>query len=112
MTNRGLRFAGSLRLDVREPDNLAPFLCFGGDELTEVGRRADLYQAAELGEPCLELGIRERRVDLPVELVNDVGRRVLWRANALITTCLVARHEFAHSRNVGQYLQARCSRDA
>ena len=30
--------AGLLRLDVRLPDHLAPFLGFIGDELSEIGR--------------------------------------------------------------------------
>src|SRR5262245_42497799 len=47
----------SLGLDVGGPDHLAPFLGFRGDEAAKVGRRARNHCTAQIGEPCLKLGI-------------------------------------------------------
>ena len=40
------------------------------------------HRAAEVGKPRLHLGIGEAGVDLLVELVDDLSRRVLGRAEA------------------------------
>src|SRR5262245_36701623 len=66
----------SLRLDASELDHLAPLLGFIGDELAELGRRSRQRRAAEVSETGAHLGIGERRVDLLVELIDDLGRRV------------------------------------
>ena len=42
------RFTGSIRLDTRELDDLAPFLGFFGDELGEVGGRTRKHRAAQV----------------------------------------------------------------
>src|SRR5262249_57097383 len=47
-----------------------------------------------------DLRIGKGHVDLVVEFVDDPGGRVLGRADAIPTARLVARHEFAHGRNV------------
>ena len=102
--------ADQLRLDAGEPDHLAPLLGFVRDELAEVGGRARKHRAAQIGKPRLHLGIGERGVDLPVELVDDLGGRVLGRADAEPRARLVARHEIAHGRDLGQRLRARRGR--
>src|SRR5262245_31201488 len=96
------------RFDVEGPDHLAPFLGFVGDELTDVRRRAREYCAAQVGKSRLELGIAEARVDLLVELLDDLNGRALGRAEADPGARLVARHKFAHGRDVRQYLRTRC----
>src|SRR5205085_12701047 len=88
---------GLLRLDIRCPYYLAPFLSFVGDELTEIGRQARKRGASQVGKPRLDLGVGEGRVDLPVELVDDLTRRVLGRAVTLPIGSLVARQEFAQA---------------
>src|SRR6476619_102914 len=70
-----LASARSLRFDVGCPDYLAPFLGFVGDELSEIGGRAAKHGAAQIGEPRHDLGVRESRVDLFVERVNDFSGR-------------------------------------
>ena len=65
------------------------------------------WHAAQVGKPRLHLGIGEARVDLLVEPVDDLGGRVLGRADAIPAARLVARHEFAHGRDVRQRLRAR-----
>jgi hypothetical protein len=62
------RVLGLIRLDSREPDHLAPFLGFVGNELTEIGRRAHKRRAAKFGEPRFDLGIAKARVDLLLSL--------------------------------------------
>src|SRR5262249_18938518 len=97
----GIRPARSFRLDTRELDHLAPLLGVIGDELAEVGGSAWKCSGTQLGEPRLHLGIGESRVDLLVELVDDLGRRGLRCADAEPETRFVARHELTHSRHVG-----------
>ena len=72
----------SVRFDAGELDHLGPLFGFVGDKLAEVRRRACEYRAAEVSDPRFHLGIGEASVDLLVELVDDLGRRVLGRANA------------------------------
>ena len=74
--------SASFRLDIEGPDDVAPLLRFVGDELAEVGGRTDERCATQIGEPRLHLGIGESGVDLVVELLDDLGRRGLRRADA------------------------------
>jgi hypothetical protein len=73
---------GSIRLGARKLDHLASLLSFVDHELPEVGGRAPNHHAAQVGKARLHLGIGESSVDLHVELVDDLGGRVLWRADA------------------------------
>jgi hypothetical protein len=67
----------SLRLDAGEFDHLGPLFRFLNNEFSKVGRRHRHRHAAKVGEPWLNLGIREARIELSVELVDDLGRRGL-----------------------------------
>src|SRR6266478_5436683 len=100
------RAAASVRLDVEGPDDVAPLLRFVGDELAEVRGRARKHRAAQAGKPCLELGVGEARVNFLVELVNNLRRCVLRRADAIPLARLEARHEFSHSWDARQLLRA------
>ena len=71
----------------------SPFLGFVSDELAEFGGRAGKHFTAKVGKPRVHLGIGERSVDLPVQLLDDLGRRVLGRADAVPLARLVARQE-------------------
>src|SRR5262249_33886598 len=68
--------AASVQLDVGGPDHLGPFLCICGDECAEVCGRAGEHRVAEVGDPRLHPGIGEARVDLFVELVDDLCGRI------------------------------------
>src|SRR3954469_19020340 len=70
------------RFDADSLDHLAPFFRFVGDELAEVGGGAGKNRAGHFGEARLDLGVGEARVDLCVEPVDDLGGRVLGRADA------------------------------
>jgi hypothetical protein len=74
--------AASVCLDIGRPNHLAPLLDFVGDELAKVRGRARKRCAPQIGHPRLQLGIGEARIDLIVQLVDDPGRRSLWRAEA------------------------------
>jgi hypothetical protein len=87
--------AASVWLDTRRLDHLGPLLGLIGDKLSEVGGRSGQHSAAQIGEARLDLGIGERGVDLFVELVDDLSRRVPGRADAVPTARLIARHEMA-----------------
>src|SRR5262249_45842167 len=69
--------SASLRLDVEGPDDVAPLLRFVGDELAEVGGRTDEGCATQIGKLRLDFRVGERGVDLLVELVDDLGWRLL-----------------------------------
>src|SRR5215467_4824995 len=99
---------GSLtRLGAGEFDHLAPLLDFFHQYLSEVGGCAGDHDAAEVGEACLDPWIGNRPVDLPVELGDDVGRRVLGRADAVDPARLVAWNEIGHDGKVRERLGAR-----
>src|SRR5262249_11195243 len=57
---------GSVRLDARELDHLAPLLRFLGNEFPEIGGRERDHGAAEVGKPRLDFGISKAGVDLLV----------------------------------------------
>src|SRR5262249_40448561 len=97
----------ALNPDVCRADYLGPLLGFLGNEFAEVGRRERKLSATFVGEPRPYLEIGERGVDFLVEPIDDLGGRVLGRADAEPGTRLVARHEVAHGRDVGQHLRAR-----
>ena len=77
------RTAISVRLDVGRPDHLAPFLGVVGDELAKVGGREREHVATEIGKPRPYLEIGEARIDLFVELRDDLSRRILGCAEAI-----------------------------
>jgi hypothetical protein len=61
------------RLDVGRTDHLATLLGSVGDQPAEFSGRPHKYRAAQVGKPRLDLGIGNSRIDLPVELVDDLG---------------------------------------
>src|SRR5215468_11212196 len=68
--------AGSLRLDVRRPDYLAPLLGFVSDEFAKVGGREHEWRAPLVDKSRLDLGVGEAGVYLLVETcMRDVGSR-------------------------------------
>src|SRR5262249_41502162 len=98
----------SLGLHVGGPDYLRPFFGFVGDELAEIGRRPCNHRTAHFCEARPNPWIGERRVDFPVELVDDLRWCTPRSADPKKCTRLVARHELAHCRGVWQPPRARC----
>ena len=90
VTEYWIETAASVGLDVGRADHLAPFLGFFGDQLAELDRRSWQQRAAEVSETGLHLGVVESRVDLLVELVDDLRRRGLRCTDAEPTARLVA----------------------
>src|SRR6516162_2437198 len=90
---------GSICLDACELHHLAPFLGFVGDELCEVGGRAR-QRLAEVSQTDLHLGVGEGRVDLLVELLDDLGWRVPRRPEAERAGDLLAGHGVARRRKM------------
>src|SRR5215472_19257539 len=87
-------FPRSLRLDVGRPDHLGPLFGFVGDQFSELSRRSWQRHAAEVSETGLYLRVVESRVDLLVELVDDLGRRGPRCADAEPTARLVTKYKF------------------
>src|SRR5262249_18458592 len=79
----------SYRWDVRGSDDVAPLLGFVGDELAELGWCERGRRAAELGDPRVQFGIGETRINLLVDFVDDVGRRAVWGAYPIPRTHLI-----------------------
>ena len=48
----------------------------------EIGGRAAEHGGAQIGKPCLDLGVGKRGVDFLVQPVDDFGGRVLGCADA------------------------------
>src|SRR6266700_4574035 len=71
----------SLYLEASELHHLLPFLGFGLDLLAESLRRLDQRLAAQFDQALLHLGFGQDRVDLGIELCDDLLRRVLRRAD-------------------------------
>src|SRR5262245_62114506 len=97
----------SLRLDVCPPDDLTPLLGFVGDELSEFGGRARKSNSAEFGKLCLDAGLGKACVDLFIDPLDHVNRRVPGRAQAGPPARLITRQEFGHARDARQRLRAR-----
>src|ERR1051325_1615095 len=93
-------FARSLRLAVARPDHLAPLLDFLGNEPAEIRGRVRKCSAAQVGKPRFHVGIGEARVDVLVELIDDLGRRVPRHPNAIHHARLVTRHKLTYGRKV------------
>src|SRR5258708_4440671 len=72
----------SLRLDVGRSDDLAPFLRLVRDKLFEFDWREHERRAAQIGEARLGFAIAKRCVDLLIEPVDDLRRRLLGRTDA------------------------------
>src|SRR5262249_36644828 len=106
------RSRGSFRLDVIGPDHLGPLFGFVGDQLPKFGGREREHGATEIGKPRLDLGISKASVDLLVELLDNLGRRGVWRAEAVPITRLVARQKLTHGRDVRQRVRARRGGDS
>ena len=64
---------GLFRLDVGSPDHLAPLLSLFGNEPIEVGGRTCKRDAPKVCEVHLQPEISEIRIDLLVELLDDLG---------------------------------------
>src|SRR5262249_24870333 len=83
----------SLGLDVRKLHPFSPFRCFVSYELAKLGGRVPNRNAAKLGEPCFYHRLRKGRVDLIIELIDDLDRRSLGRSEAMPGTRLITWHE-------------------
>src|SRR6516162_5476797 len=102
------RFPASVRFDAGELDHLGPLLRIGGDERAEVGGRVCKHRVAEVSDTRFHPGIGEARIDLRVELADDLGGRIPGSADPLPACSLVARNKVAYGRYVRQHLRARC----
>src|SRR6202030_895842 len=91
------------RLDVGGLDHLGPFLGIADKVLFELRRRAGERDAAEFADPRAERRIGEGGVDLLVEAVDDIGRRLFRRADTEPNRRIVTRQKFSDARQVGKY---------
>src|SRR5438132_10389613 len=85
----------STRFGAGEFYDLAPLLDFARQESAEICGGARKDGAAQVSEARPHLGIVDRCIDLPVELVDDFCRRVLGHADAIQAARLITRNELA-----------------
>src|SRR5262249_12326448 len=95
-----------IRFDADGLHHLAPFLSFVRDKRAKVGSRTRKRRATQISEPRLDLGIGKARIDLVVELIDDLDGCVLGNADAIPLAGLVARQELTHGRKVRQRRRA------
>src|SRR5262245_62136904 len=82
---------GSLRLDARELDHLAPLIGFVHQEFPEIRRRTREDCDAQIRKPHLDFRISQSRGDLVIKPVNYFGSDALRRADTVPSARLVAR---------------------
>src|SRR5215472_5049415 len=100
LRKRGRDLPRSVRLRAGELDYFGPLLGFFRDALSVLAGRQRKHLAAKLGKACLDRRVGEGDVDLPVERVDDFGRRVLRRADAGPRARLETRHKVAKWRDL------------
>src|SRR5262245_34552972 len=83
----------SIRLCARELHYLGPLLRLLSDQLFEFGRGTPERCLAEFGKLRFQLEIDETRIDLPVELGDDLSARVLGSGNTIPLARFVTGHE-------------------
>src|SRR5262245_6332368 len=91
-----------LGLDMGGADNFAPLVGFVGDKSCEIIRRAAYHTATQISEARSQTGVCEGRVNLSIELADDLDGSALGRAESDPVTRLEARHKFAHGRYLWQ----------
>src|SRR5262245_43307964 len=84
---------GLIQLEAGESNDLGPLFSFFRDETAEVRGRPREYVAAELAHARLYSGIGERRINLPIETLDDRRRRALGRPEAQESLHRVARDD-------------------
>src|SRR4029450_13341006 len=83
-------------------DHATPFLGLLGEVLSEFGGRSNKGRGAQLRKSGLQLCLGEARIDLLVQLIDNLGARVSWSANTIPGARLITRQEIAHDGGVWQ----------
>ena len=86
--------------EVGRPDDRAPLFGFLGDELAELDGRQDERRGPELGQARIDSGIRKARIDVLVQPVDDLNRRVPGHGKAVPGARLVTRQKLVDRRQV------------
>src|SRR5262249_16740803 len=103
--NQTLWSIGSLALDVRCSDHLAPLLGIFDNEFGELSGRAYKWFRAQIDEPRFERGISKGGIHLLIEDRDDLWRRACGGSNTIPTARLVARQKLPDRRDIGQHVQ-------
>src|SRR6516162_6424768 len=97
---------GLLRLEACELHHLRPLFGFPCDKVGELGGGSGKWFTANISHSRLHHRISERRVDLLVKPLDDVGRGSFRNADAEPSGYDVARDNIANQRNVEQHAYA------
>src|SRR5271168_4276776 len=107
MEYRQERGSASLCLDSHLTDHFAPLLSVFYDEISKVGGCHRDRHATEVRKAFPDLRIGEGRVDLLIELIDDLDGSVFWAPDARPPARFVARHEIAHRWDIRQCIRTR-----
>src|SRR5262249_16511222 len=98
----------SLRLRTGKLHYLGPLLGFFSDDLAKLFRGSIHQHPTHIGKTRADIRVSNCRVDLLVELVDDLGRRSLGSTDPEPGARLVPRHEISDDRNVRQCIGTLC----
>ena len=101
-----IRKTTSLRLDAGELHHRGPLFRVGGDDLAERGGRIGHRRVAHIVERGLERRIGDDGVDGAVQFIDDLGRTILRRNDAVPDVGLIAGQEIADRRHAGKRIGA------
>ena len=88
---RDRSLAALFRFQIGRFDHSSPFLGLLGEVLSKFGGRSNKGKGAQLRKSGLQLCVGEASIDLPVQLIDNLGARVSWSANAVPGARLVTR---------------------
>jgi hypothetical protein len=103
---------GSFHADFGGPDDLRPPFGLGREEHRKFCVGQDHRRGADRCKLGLDRYIREPRIDVPIEPLDDVSRGADWHGKALPNAGLVTGDAFADRWDIGQDIRASCGCDA
>src|SRR5262249_10216982 len=102
----------SIGLDARDLHYLVPFFEFGGDVSPELCGTKHHGNGADVGEPSLDLRLRQPFIDHAVESLDDLGRSPSRHADPSPRVGLVARQCLGNGRYIRQQIKSLAAQDA
>jgi hypothetical protein len=91
--------SASLHLRTGELDHLRPLFGLISEMPSKVSGRPLERRSAQFSQACIDFGVCQRSIDFLVQLLDDLGRRVLGSANTPPRASLISRY---YSPTVGR----------
>jgi hypothetical protein len=90
----------SIRLDADCSNYFSPLLRFGSYMHAKLDRCEGHRCGMRFGEPSFNDRVFQSRGNFAIQSLNDLGGRILWRANSIPRTRLISRHGLRDSRQI------------